>query len=149
MPQLAVVTAFALVALLVGCSSSDEPTPPPTPTPTSTPTQPIATPTATQPAPAPDATPTPTPVPVDSLPDGPLLELSPGTGTQITSQAALVRGTVESGATVRVNGVETEVDPSGDFLVAVIVGPGENLIVVDVTGADGARVRRELRVVGS
>lgn len=107
------------------------------------------TPTATSLPPAPGVTPTPTPLPVDSLPDGPLLELSPGTGSRITSQAALVRGTVESGATVRVNGVDTEVDPSGDFIVAVIVGAGDNLIVVDVTGASGTRVRRELRVVGS
>ena len=135
-----------MVILLAGCSLFDESTKP-----TSAPTQSGATstPTATQRAPVPGVTPTPTPLPVDSLPDGPLLELSPGTGTQITSQAALVRGRVESGATVRVNGVDTEVDPSGDFLVAVIVGPGENVIVVDVTGSDGTRVRRDLKVVGS
>ena len=61
----------------------------------------------------------------------------------------LVRGTVTSGSSVSVNGVGTEVDFSGDFFVAVIVGPGENVIVVEVIGPDGTRVRRELRVFGS
>lgn len=145
MRKLALTAALAVV-FVAGCSSAGEQSPAPTPTPTQA--QASGTPTPTMPAP-PGVTPTPTPLAVDSLPDGPLLELSPGTGSRITSQAALARGTVEAGATVRVNGVDTEVDPSGDFLVAVIVGPGENVIVVEVTGADGTRVRRELRVFGS
>ena len=139
------VGTIAIVAPLTGCPISNVPTTTPTPdSPVET-----ATPTTTQVAPLPGVTPTSTPVPVDSLPEGPLLELSPDTGTQITSQAALVRGTVESGAAVRINGKETEVDPSGDFIVAVIGGPGENVIVVDVLGADGTQVLRELRVLGS
>ncbi len=88
-------------------------------------------------------------MPVGDLPDGPLLALSPASGATVTSQAVLVRGTAESGSRVSVNGVDAETDSSGDFTAAVVVGPGENVIVVEVTGADGTRVQRDLRVFGS
>ncbi len=106
-------------------------------------------PTPTPTRPVPDSTPTSTPETASDFPDGPLLALTPPTDTKVTSQAVLIRGTVESGSTVLVNGVDTEVDLSGDFFVAVIVGLGENIVVVEVTGADGTRVRRDLRVIGS
>ena len=142
-----------LTLLAAACSGSDDDV-----TPVDTPVDVgIATPTpksgGSVPPPTPDATPTPTPfvvpAPSGNFPDGPLLGLTPADGTQIASQAVLVRGTAESGSSVLVNGLDTEVDTSGDFTVAVIIGPGENVITVQVTGPDGTRVRHDLRVVGS
>ena len=144
----------ASILALAACSGDDsaKPTPKPTPSPTTTTVAPEPSPGATindgPSTPTPTPTPTATPVPVGGLPDGPLLALSPASGSTVTSQAVLIRGTVESGSTTRVNGVEMDPDLSGDFFVAVAVGPGENVISVEVTGADGTYVRKELHVNG-
>jgi len=95
------------------------------------------------------ATSTATAAPVGGLPDGPLFSLSPAPGTNVSSQAVLVRATIESGATARVNGEVMEPDLAGDFFVAVAVGLGENVITVEVTGTTGVVVRKELRVTRS
>ncbi len=136
--------AATLLLLLGACSGSGGGE-----APTSTPPPGIATPTSTAADATPRPGPTATPRPDAESPDGPLLALTPSDGTEVVSQAVLVRGTATSGSRVLVNGVDTEVDASGDFTVAVIVGQGENVIVVEVTGADGTRVRRELKVIGS
>jgi hypothetical protein len=79
---------------------------------------------------------------------GSLLSLSPESGVTVASQAIFVRGTAASGSTVSINGVDTELDVTGEFSVPVIVGSGENVIVIEATGAEGERVRRELLVFG-
>ena len=91
-------------------------------------------------------TPTATPRPPAGLPDSPLLDLRPVSGVSVSTSGVLVEGTVEAGARVRVNSVETETDQAGDFLVAVALVVGENRIGVEVTGIDGARATRELFV---
>ncbi len=153
------MTMMGLVAAitLAGCSGGGHDAP----TPTSAAPVSSATPTVVggTGTPAPEgtvdvtptlgATATPTLVPVGGLPDGPLFALSPASGTNVSSQAVLVRATIESAATARVNGEVVEPDLAGDFFVAVAVGRGENVIVVEVTGATGIVVRKELRVTRS
>jgi hypothetical protein len=143
------LVAIALVATLVlgACSGGDDEKP----TPSATSAAPDPSPTATRDQGPATPTPTPraTPGPVAGLPDGPLLALSPAPGITVTAQAVLVRGTIESGAVATVNGVEMDPDLSGDFFVAVAIGPGINSIIVEVTGADGTVVRKELGVTGA
>ena len=145
-----VVSGLVASLVLSGCSAGDNGTP--TTTPVSGATSAPPTVTVQQSTPSPDATsaatPTATTVPVSGLPDGPLLALSPASGTTVASQAVLVRGTVESGATARVNGVLMDPDLSGGFFVAVALGRGENIITVEVVGPTGTIVRRELQVTG-
>lgn len=161
--KLLCVTMMGLVAAitLVGCSGGGSGSATPTsaapgPSATATLARGTATPepggtvaVTVTPMPTLGATATATAVPVGGLPDGPLLALSPASGTNVGSQAVLVRATIESGATARVNGELMEPDLSGDFFVAVAVGRGENVIVVEVTGATGVVVRKELRVTRS
>jgi len=145
------VRRLLITLALAACSGDDD-----KPMPTSTSAGPLPTATVDSPlsTPEPGATPLPTPtraatlVPVTGLPDGPLLALAPASGTTVGSQAVLVRGTIASGADATVNGVLMEADLSGDFFVAVAVGSGINSII-EITGADGTIVRKELRVTGA
>ena len=74
--------------------------------------------------------------------------MSPASGTHVSSLAVLVRGSIEAGAKLWVNGVETEVDGPGDFLVPVAVGAGDNTVTIEVTAADGKKTTRSLLIIG-
>jgi uncharacterized protein YfaP (DUF2135 family) len=84
--------------------------------------------------------------PSTGLPDGALLALSPSSKATVNSGAVLIRGTVESGARVFINGEEMEPDSSGDFMAPVAIATGSNIIKIEITAADGSRVSRDLTI---
>jgi len=65
---------------------------------------------------------------------------------EVVADSFNVSGQTDEGATVTVNGKEAQVDPNGQFRLAVPVQPGVNPIVVIATNAKGNTSKDELSV---
>lgn len=73
--------------------------------------------------------------------------ISPENGAQTKDAAVVVHGMTETGATVKINDVETAVSADGSFSLVVNLSEGRNVITAEATGADGLKTIRAVSVL--
>ena len=149
-PLSVLLAALGLVVGLGSCSASS-PTPP-TSSPTASPTSASATATPVF-GESPPAGPTPalssTLHPPSPTPTGqpPLVILEPASDVEVRTPAVSIEGEAVPGSALTVNGATVELGASGDFIAAVVLAEGENLIDVSGRTPEGVAFKATVRVV--
>ena len=138
-PVKVLLGGLALVALLsvslLGCATGSAPAPSPSPTPA---------------APAPAAKPAPAPgMPSAPLTAGTQLKLTviqPADNIIVDTDRIEVKGTTGPGAVVSANNEFTTADSQGNFVIAVMLDEGPNIIEVVASDASGNEANLTLTV---
>lgn len=149
-PLSVLLAALGLVVALGGCSSSSPTSPTSSPTASPTSASATATPVFGE---SPPAGPTPalssTPQPPLPTPTGqpPLVILEPVSGVEVRTPAVSIEGEAVPGSALTVNGAAVELGASGDFIAAVVLTEGENLIDISGRTPEGLPFKETVRVV--